>query len=337
MKLATLRSSSRDGTLAVVSRDLTRLVVASHVAPTLQLALERWSEADPQLRRIYDDLNAGNISSEPLELEKLAAPLPRSHFLWDCSAYLSHAELMGSWVKRPLPPAAFIEPMGYAQGAPASLGPTDDILLPPGAEVWGIDFEAEVAVITGDIPAMTTEATASDGIRLITLMNDISLRNLIPRELEKGFGLIYSKPAKSFAPVAVTPDELGDAWDGDKINLPLISTLRGAAFGHPNAGEGSLFGFREIIAFLTKVRPLPAGSIIGGGTVSNYDRSVGSSCIAERRVIDGLEGKPELTEWMRFGDRVRIEMLAADGASIFGAIDQTARPLPRQKLVAAEA
>lgn len=334
MKLATLRTASRDGQLAVASRDLTRLVPVPEIASSLQLALEQWDRAEERLQQVYDDLNAKRIAGQPLEADKLAAPLPRSYFMWDCSAYLRHAELMGSWVKRPLPPAAFIEPMGYAQGLPANLGPTEEVLLPPGAEVWGIDFEAEVAVITGDIPAMTTDATASDGIRLIMLMNDISLRNLIPRELEKGFGLVYSKPAKSFSPIAVTPDELGDAWDGDRVKLPLVSTLRGEAFGHPNAGEGNLFGFREIIAFLAKVRALPAGSIIGGGTVSNFDRSVGSSCIAERRVLDGLDGNA-LTDWMNFGDRIRIEMRDAAGADLFGAIDQVIAPLQRQKLVPA--
>lgn len=328
MKLATLKSTTRDGSLAVVSRDLKRLVAVPDIASTMQHALESWTEVEPRLQDVYEKLNAGNVESKPFDLEALSAPLPRSHFLWDCSAYLSHAELMGSWVKRPLPPSAFLEPMGYAQGAPKNLGPIDDILLPPGAEVWGIDFEAEVAIVTGDVPAMTTEADAPEYVRLVMLMNDLSLRNLIPRELEKGFGLIYSKPIKSFSPVAVTPDELGDAWDGDKLHLPMLSTLRGEPFGHPNAGEGALFGFREIIAFLCKTRSLPAGAIIGGGTVSNSDRTVGSSCIAERRVLDGMDGA-RLTEWMRFGDRIRIEMTDPGGTTIFGAIDQVARPIQR--------
>lgn len=334
MKLATLRSVSRDGRLAVVSRDLTRLTAVGDIAATMQLALENWAEVEPKLREVYDGLNRGSCTSEELEVDRLMAPLPRSHFLWDCSAYLRHAQLMGSWVQRPLAASAFIEPMGYAQGAPNNLGPTDDVLLPDGAEVWGIDFEAEVAVITGDVPMMTTEATASGHIRLVTLMNDISLRNLIPRELEKGFGLIYSKPAKAFAPIAVTPDELGEAWDGDKVHLPLISTFRGERFGSPNAGEGCLFGFRSIVAFLAKVRSLPAGAIIGGGTVSNLDRSVGSSCIAERRVLENLDGARELTDWMRFGDRIRIEMTDTAGMSIFGAIDHAMRPMRHAGTVA---
>ncbi|RFP25912.1 FAA hydrolase family protein [Duganella sp. BJB488] len=331
MKLATLRDGTRDGQLMVVSRDLKTAQLADGVARTLQRALDDWTFIAPQLEAIYQDLNQGRARrSFDFEPANCMAPLPRA-FQWaDGSAYVNHVELVRKARGAELPPSFWEDPLMYQGGSDDFLGPTDDIEL--FREEWGIDFEAEVAVITDDVPMGVTPDQAHQRIRLLMLVNDVSLRNLIPDELAKGFGFVQSKPATSFSPVAVTPDELDDAWKGGKVHLPLLSTWNGKLVGKPQAGVDMVFNFPQLIAHLAKSRNVRAGSIIGSGTVSNKDAKRGYSCIAEQRCLETIAGGAPVTPFMAFGDTIRIEMLGADGKSVFGAIEQRVQQAGAAKL-----
>ncbi len=321
MKLASLKTGGRDGRLVVVSRDLRHAVVASDFAPTLQAALDDWGAAEPMLQAVYQRLNDGVLDQAfPFDPRECAAPLPRAYQWADGSAYVNHVELVRKARGAEMPPSFWTDPLMYQGGSDSLIGPCDDIEAE--SEAWGIDFEGEVAVITDDVPMGLPPEAAMLHIRLLMLVNDVSLRNLIPNELAKGFGFFQSKPATAFSPVAVTPDELGNAWDGCKVRRPLRVMLNDTVFGEPDAGSDMTFDFPQLIAHAAKTRHLAAGSIVGSGTVSNVDRSQGSACIAERRMLEQIaDGKPS-TPFLRFGDRVRIEMLDAKGQSIFGAIDQ---------------
>jgi fumarylacetoacetate (FAA) hydrolase len=320
MKLATVRNSSRDGQLVVVNRNLTRALPVSHIAGTLQEALDNWSRCVPLLRDAAESLEKGAVTSAPFRIDRVLAPLPRA-FQWvDGSAYVNHVELVRKARGAEMPASFWTDPLVYQGGSDDFLAATQDV--PVASEEFGIDLEGEVAVITDDVPMGTSADQARQHIKLLMLVNDWSLRNLIPAELAKGFGFYQSKPATAFSPVAVTPDEIGDAWDGGKVNLPLTVEINGAPFGKPEAGVDMTFDFPRLIAHVTRTRNARAGTIIGSGTISNYDRSRGSACLAERRTLEQLEhGKP-ITPFLKFGDRVRIEMLDAAGRSIFGAIDQ---------------
>ncbi len=320
MKLASLKQG-RDGKLIVVSRDLSHAVAADGIAPTLQAALDQWQRASPRLQQLYRELNDGKLAgSFTFRAGDCASPLPRAYQWADGSAYVTHVELVRKARGAEMPKSFWTEPLMYQGGSDSFIGPEDDILAAD--ETWGIDMEGEAAVITGDVPMGVSPAQAQDCVRLLMLVNDVSLRNLIPKELEKGFGFFHSKPATAFSPVAVTPDELGSHWRDGKVHLPLLVDLNGGRFGSPNAGVDMTFSFFELIAHAAKTRELEAGSIVGSGTVSNEDRKSGSACIAERRMLETIEsGRPE-TPFMRFGDRVRIEMKLPDGQSIFGAINQ---------------
>ncbi|MDY0012532.1 MAG: fumarylacetoacetate hydrolase family protein [Rhodocyclaceae bacterium] len=327
MKLASLKSKGRDGRLVVVSRDLSRQVEAGAIAPTLQAALDDWERCAPLLADLARALEQGSApAAGDFHSEACAAPLPRAYQWADGSAYVNHVELVRRARGAEMPDHFWHEPLLYQGGSDILLGPRDPIIVAD--EAWGIDFEAEVAVITGDVPAGVSVHQAGRHIRLITLANDVSLRNLIPAELAKGFGFFQSKPPTAFAPVAATPDELGGAWDGARLHLPLRSFLNGAAYGWPDAGQDMTFGFPQLIAHAARTRPLGAGTLIGSGTVSNLDRTRGSSCIAERRMLETLDQGRATSPFLRFGDRVRIEMQDGAGRSIFGAIDQEVLPCP---------
>lgn len=321
MKLASLRHG-RDGKLVVVSRDLKVCVPVPDIAPTLQAALDNWRSTAPRLDDVYRRLNGARADGvRPFDPRECSAPLPRAYQWADGSAYVTHVELVRKARGAEMPASFWTDPLMYQGGSDAFIGPMDSILAAD--EAWGIDFEGEVAVITDDVPMGVEVGQACDHIKLLMLVNDISLRNLIPNELGKGFGFFQSKPATSFSPVAVTPDELSHSWRDAKVHLPLTVMLNGQLFGAPNAGEDMTFDFAQLIAHAAKTRCLGAGSIIGSGTVSNRDRTAGSACLAERRMLETIEdGKPS-TPFLRFGDTVRIEMSDASGASIFGAIDQT--------------
>ena len=320
MKVASLKQD-RDGTLVVVSRDLARCVVAAGIAPTLQAALDNWADAAPHLSQLYDSLNDGWVEGEEIfRTDECASPLPRAYQWADGSAYVTHVELVRKARGAEMPPSFWTEPLMYQGGSDGFLGPTDPILAAD--ESWGIDFEGEVAVITDDVAMGCPATDALEHIKLLMLVNDVSLRNLIPAELGKGFGFFQSKPASTFSPVAVTPDELDAAWRDGKVHLPLTVHFNGEKFGAPNAGEDMTFSFPELIAHAAKTRSLTAGTIVGSGTISNKDRSAGSACIAERRMLEQIESGHAATPFMKFGDRVRIEMFDTEGRSIFGAIDQ---------------
>lgn len=328
MKLATLKSvAQRDGQLCVVSRDLTRAVRADHIAPNLQTALDTWSGVQAALNELYQALNAGTVPGEfPFQATDFASPLPRAYQWADGSAYVNHVELVRKARGADMPANFWTDPLMYQGGSDRFAAPTDPILVRD--EAYGIDFEAEVAVITDDVPMGITPAQAARHIKLIMLVNDVSLRHLIPDELGKGFGFFHSKPASSFAPIALTPDELGNHWREQRVHLPLCSYVNSALFGQPNAGVDMTFSFADLIAHAAKTRELAAGTIIGSGTVSNVDRSKGSSCLVEKRMLEILaDGKPH-TPFLRFGDTVRIEMKDDAGHSLFGAIDQTVAPYP---------
>jgi fumarylacetoacetate (FAA) hydrolase len=321
VKLATIHDGTRDGRLAVVSRDLTTAVYADGIARTMQQALDDWPAASPKLAALAAQLEAGTAGDAfAFDPAAALAPLPRSHHWVDGSAYVNHVELVRKARGAEMPASFWTDPLVYQGGSDDFLGPTED--APFVNEDWGIDLEGEVAIVTDDV-AMSTDARAARAhIKLLMLVNDWSLRNLIPGELAKGFGFYQSKPATAFSPVAVTPDELGEAWDGGKVHLPLVVHLNGKLLGRPNAGVDMTFDFGQLIAHVTKTRRLGAGAIVGSGTISNYDRSLGSCCLAELRMLETVaEGKPS-TPFMSFGDRVRIEMLDSRGESIFGAIDQ---------------
>jgi fumarylacetoacetate (FAA) hydrolase len=321
LKLASLKSGGRDGALVVVSRDLTRAVPVPDIASTLQAALDDWDEAAKFLEQVARHLEEGPVGGEmPFDPKAAAAPLPRAYHWVDGSAYVNHVELVRKARGAEMPESFWHDPLVYQGGSDDFLGPSDPILV--ASEEYGIDMEAETAVITGDVPMQTSAEEAGQYIRLLMLVNDVSLRNLIPGELAKGFGFYQSKPSTAFSPVAVTPDELGDAFADGRFYLPLRTFLNGELFGEPDCGVDMTFDFRQLIAHVTKTRRLRAGTIIGSGTISNYDRSKGSSCIAEKRMLETIEhGKPS-TPFMRFGDTVRIEMPDRSGKSIFGAIDQ---------------
>jgi fumarylacetoacetate (FAA) hydrolase len=322
MKLASLKQG-RDGALAVVSRDLSQFVSATHIAPHLQYALDNWHETAPRLMRVYDLLNEGKADgAHPFDPAHAAAPLPRAYQWADGSAYVTHVELVRKARTAEMPQSFWIDPLMYQGGSDNFIGARDPILAAD--EAWGIDFEGEVAVITDDVKMGTAVDGAESHIKLLMLVNDVSLRNLIPNELAKGFGFFQSKPATAFSPVAVTPDELGEAWSGGKVHLPLHVTFNGMEFGRPNAGEDMTFSFPQLIAHAAKTRALAAGTIIGSGTISNKDHSVGSACLAERRTLETIEQGAPKTPFMKFGDRVRLEMFDAENRSIFGAIDQEA-------------
>lgn len=335
MKLATLKHGGRDGTLVVVSRDLTRCQTVAGIARTLQAALDDWDTVAPELELVYDMLNAGHARHAiPFDATHCHSPLPRAYQWADGSAYLNHVELVRKARNAEVPASFYTDPLMYQGGSDSFIGPRDKIVAD---DSWGIDFEAEVVVVTGDVAMGATPAEAAAAIRLVMLVNDVSLRNLIPKELEKGFGFFQSKPASAFSPVAVTPDELGVAWEGAKVHLPLRVELNGAAFGCPNAGQDMSFDFGQLVAHVAKTRELEAGSIIGSGTVSNKQGNlwgssvanggVGYCCLAELRMYETIEqGKP-VTSFMKAGDRVRIEMLDAAGNNIFGTIDNTVVPL----------
>jgi fumarylacetoacetate (FAA) hydrolase len=321
MKLATLKDGTRDGTLLVVSKDLKRALKADHIAPTLQAALDDWDYLMPLLSALSEELELKRTDRAfDLDVRQLMAPLPRAHQFADGSAYLIHAELIRRSRKQELPPDAKREPLMYQGCSDPLLGPCDDIEVSD--EAHGIDLEMELGVITGDVPMGVDKDKAGDAIRLLVLLNDVSLRALVPADLGKGFGFFHSKPPSSFAPVAVTPDELGDAWDGRRAHGPVRAWVNGELLGEPDAGTDMQFDFPRLIAHAAKTRPLGAGAIVGSGTVSNRDRKKGAGCLFERRAEEILKGGEAKTPFLKFGDRVRIEMLGPDGKSVFGAIDQ---------------
>ncbi len=330
MKLASLKSG-RDGRLIVVSRDLSRFADASAVAPTLQAALDDWDAALPRLTEIADGLESGRLAHQPFDPAKCASPLPRAYQWLDGSAYVNHVALVRQARGAEVPETFWTDPLMYQGISDVIIGPRDPIQL--AEEAYGIDLEAEIVVVLGDVPMGATREQAAKAIKLIMLVNDVSLRNLIPAELAKTFGFLQSKPSSAFTPVAVTPDELGKAWDGAKIDLPLLSFINGKPLGKPVASVDMTFDFPTLIMHATKTRALSAGTILGAGTVSNRDADggpgktitdggLGYSCLAEQRTVETiLHGKPS-TPFLKFGDRVRIEMNGTDGQSIFGAIDQ---------------
>ena len=331
MKLATLRDGSRDGRLVVVSRDLKRYVHVPKISVTLQHALDHWDLVAPRLREVYATLNAGEApGAQPFDETLCHSPLPRAYQWADGSAYINHVELVRKARNAELPASFYTDPLMYQGGSDSFIGPRDPIYAM--SEDWGIDLEAEVAVITGDVGMGASVADAAASIRLVMLVNDVSLRNLIPNELAKGFGFFQSKAASAFSPVAVTPDELGAHWADSKLHLPLLVDLNRQPFGKPNAGEDMTFNFAQLVAHAAHTRELAAGTIIGSGTVSNKQGSlhgssianggVGYCCVAEVRMYETIEnGKPQ-TSFLKFGDKVRIEMKDEQGASIFGAIEQ---------------
>ena len=337
MKLATLKRGGRDGTLVVVNRALTHCRPVPAIARTLQAALDDWEALEPQLRQVYEALNSGAFTDpEPFDPAACHSPLPRAYQWADGSAYVNHVELVRRARGAELPPEFWTDPLMYQGGSDSFVGPRDPVWALD--EAWGIDLEAEVAVITGDVKMGATSAEAGKAIRLLMLVNDVSLRNLIPGELAKGFGFFQSKPASAFSPVAVTPDELGDDWRDGRVHRPLTVHLNGQLFGQPDAGTDMVFNFPQLVAHVTKTREMEAGTIIGSGTVSNKQGSlhgssianggVGYCCLAEVRMYETIEsGKPQ-TAFLKFGDTVRIEMFDRAGASIFGAIDQRVERYP---------
>jgi fumarylacetoacetate (FAA) hydrolase len=330
MKLGSLKEGGRDGTLVVVSRDLARAVKATGIAPTLQRALEDWHNLAPRLNGVYEALNlspAETINGEPVfavDFTKFAAPLPRAYEFVDGSAYLPHVERVRRARGAEVPASFYTDPLMYQAVSAGFHGPRDPVRV--ASEDFGIDLEAEVIVLTDDVPMGVTPAQAAEHIQLVGLVNDVSLRNLIPNELAKGFGFLQSKPRSALSPVLATPDELGEAWQDNKVHLPLLTHVNGEWFGAPEAGVDMQFDFAQLVAHAARTRPLSAGTIVGSGTVANQDTSLGASCFAEKRTVETLEtGKP-ITPFMKFGDSVRIEMLDRQGASIFGAIEQRIAP-----------
>lgn len=326
MKLGSLKEGGRDGTLIVVSRDLDRAVRVPHIAPTLQRALEDWSNTAPRLNGVSEALNGSNAQTIDgfdvfaLDMAALAAPLPRAYEFVDGSAYLPHVERVRRARGAEVPESFYTDPLMYQAVSAGFYGPRDPVLVRD--EAYGIDLEAEVVIVTDDVPHGVTAEAAADHVQLIGLVNDVSLRNLIPTELAKGFGFLQSKPRSALSPVFVTPDELGDAWRDSKVHRPLLTHVNGQWFGAPEAGEDMQFSFAQLVAHAARTRPLSAGTIVGSGTVANQSTDKGASCFAEQRTIETLrDGKPS-TPFMKFGDTVRIEMLDAEGRSIFGAIEQ---------------
>ncbi len=337
MKLATLKQGGRDGTLIVVNRALSQYVPVPEIAATLQAALDDWATTEPKLIAVYDALNRNERQDAlPFESEQVHSPLPRAYQWADGSAYVNHVELVRRARGAELPASFWTDPLMYQGGSDSFIGPCDPIPVP--SEEWGIDLEAEIAIITGDLPIGATPEQTAREIRLLMLVNDVSLRNLIPAELAKGFGFVQAKPASAFSPVAVTPDELGQAWQDTKVHLPLHVHINDELFGKPDAGTDMTFNFAQLAAHLTKTRELEAGSIIGSGTISNkqgdlhgssiQNGGVGYCCIAEVRMYETIETGTPKTSFLKYGDKVKIEMLDAQGQSIFGAIEQRVVPCP---------
>ena len=330
MKLATLKDQTRDGRLVVVSDDLTQCSDVPHIARTLQAALDDWDHVAPRLDRVAEGMRSGSQPVQRFHEGDAASPLPRAYQWADGSAYVNHVELVRKARGAEIPASFWEDPLMYQGGSDTFLGPRDPIIMAD--EAYGIDMEGEVAVIVGDVAMGASRKEAAAAIRLVMLVNDVSLRGLIPAELGKGFGFFQSKPSSAFSPVTVTPDELGDAWDGGKLHLPLLVTYNDQPFGKANAGVDMTFDFPTLIAHAAKTRPLSAGTIIGSGTVSNKldggagkaisKGGVGYSCIAEIRMIETINNGKPTTEFMKFGDTVRIEMTDKGGHSIFGAIEQ---------------
>ncbi len=328
MKLGSLKEGGRDGTLIVVSRDLKQAVKATDVAATLQAALDDWSNVAPRLNALSDELNHGNAAGAfALDMTALASPLPRAYEFVDGSAYLPHVERVRRARGAEVPESFYTDPLMYQATSAGFLGPRDPVLVP--SEDYGIDLEAEVVVVTDDVPMAVTPAQAAERIQLIGLINDVSLRGLIPGELAKGFGFLQSKPRSALSPVLVTPDELADAWRDDKLHLPMRTWLNGQWFGEAECGVDMQFNFAQLVAHAAKTRPLTAGTIVGSGTIANEDTSKGASCLAEQRTVETLrDGKPT-TPFLKFGDSLRIDVTDSHGASIFGAIEQLIAPLAR--------
>jgi len=329
MKLASLKTKrGRDGELCVVSKDLSVAICVSNIVPTLQQAIENWEKYEQALNQVYQQLNAGELRDVfAFDSCLMSSPLPRAYQWVDGSAYVNHVELVRKARGAEMPSNFWTDPLMYQGGSDGFLGPTDPILASD--EAYGIDFEAEVAIITDDVPMGVSAKEAEKHIRLFMLVNDVSLRNLIPEEIAKGFGFFQSKPASSFSPVAVTADELDLHWDGQRLHLPLYSYLNGELFGQPNAGVDVTFSFPQLIAHAAKTRSLGAGTIIGSGTVSNLDRSKGSSCIAERRMLETIADGKAKTSFMKFGDKICIEMRNEHGENLFGTIEQNVQAAPR--------
>ena len=321
MKLASLKTGGRDGSLIVVSRDLEHYVSAADISPTLQVALDDWQQTAPRLNALYAELNQGSCDSiRDLDVETLASPLPRAFEFVDGSAYLPHVERVRKARGAEVPESFYVDPLMYQATSAGFLGPRDPV--PVASEDYGIDFESEIIVITDDVPMAVSVENAESHIQLIGLINDVSLRNLIPAELAKGFGFLQSKPRSTLSPVLVTPDELGEQWQDSKLSLPLHSTLNGAFFGKPEAGVDMQFNFAQLLAHAARTRPLTAGTIVGSGTIANEDTRKGASCLAEIRMLEIIaDGKPS-TSFMQFGDTIRVEMFDPQGDSIFGAIEQ---------------
>ncbi len=324
MRLATLRRGGRDGTLVVVDREGSRYVEADSVAPTMQAALDDWERCEPALRELQRKLDEGAIEGEPLSIEALHAPLPRAYEWVDGSAYINHIVLVRKARGAEPPETLRTEPLVYQGGSGVLLGPTEDI--PLREEAWGLDFEAEVCIVLGDTPMGTRAEQAERHIRLLMLCNDVTLRNLIPAELKKGFGFFNSKPATAFSPFAVTPDELGSAWRQGRVHLRLRSVYNGELVGDPEAGPEMHFSFFDLVEHITRTRAFTAGTILGSGTVSNEDPARGVSCLAERRMREILEHGEPRTPFMKVGDTIRIEMLDEEGRNLFGSIEQRVVP-----------
>lgn len=329
MKLATLRDGTRDGALIVADRRGERFASARAIAKTMQAALDAWDEVEPRLRALAEALDAGQADSSAIDFARLGPPLPRAYEWVDGSAYINHIVLVRK-ARGAEPPATLeTDPLVYQGGSGVLLGPRDPIPLADAS--WGLDFESEICVVLGDTPQGTTKDEASRYVRLLMLCNDVTLRNLIPAELAKGFGFFQGKPATAFSPFAITPDELGEAWRDGRVHLPLRTWLNGALAGDPDAGPEMHFSFFDLIAHLAKTRAFTAGTIVGSGTVSNADPARGVSCLAERRMREIIEhGKPA-TEFLKVGDRVRIEMQSASGASLFGTIEQEVVPFTKER------
>ncbi|WP_440975768.1 fumarylacetoacetate hydrolase family protein [Pseudoxanthomonas winnipegensis] len=321
MKLGSLKEGGRDGTLIVVSRDLSRAVRAVGIAPTLQRALEEWASLAPRLQALAQALETDQADGVfALDMAALAAPLPRAYEFLDGSAYLAHVERVRQARGAQVPESFYTDPLMYQATSAGFLGPREPIRVT--SEDFGIDLEAEVVVVTDDVPMGVDAARAGEHIQLVGLVNDVSLRNLIPAELAKGFGFLQSKPRSALSPVLVTPDELGEAWAGHKLHLAMRTQLNGAWFGEPEAGADMQFDFAQLIAHAARTRPLVAGTLVGSGTIANHDTGKGASCLAEQRVVETLRDGQASTPFLAFSDTVRIEMLGRDGASVFGAIEQ---------------
>lgn len=324
MKLGSLKDG-RDGQLVIVKNDFSLYVQVPHIAATMQNALDHWARVEPKLREMSQKLEAGEVpNAKPFDIKTMESPLPRAFQIADGSAYLNHVELVRKARGAEMPPEFLHDPLMYQAVSDTILAPTDDIPIP--SEDFGIDFEAEVAVIVDDTPMGINPKDALNHIKLVMLMNDVSLRGLIPNELGKGFGFFQSKPPSAFTPVAVTPDSLGEAWKDGKLHLPLISIYNGKEVGRPNTGVDMQFDFGQLVAHAARTRPLCAGAIIGSGTISNYNRDAGISCLAEIRMIEKIESGAFQTPFMKYGDTIKIEMLDENGASIFGYIEQTVVP-----------